>query len=410
MRSALDSPFSPGSDTIPQIWAGRSHQMSDWRDVLRPRRIAGIHERGRTILGESGSGKSSLVRKILRDAAEMGDWTTPQLRIPTGTDPLKRVATALLDLSAIAGLPSRREQRISHALRHVESVAISGVSLSLRHSEGPEPYTALTELLIEISRAALREEEKMVLLHLDEVQNIDDEKTRSQLLIALGDALTHEELVHSPAGHDFYRSLPLAVFLTGLPEFADMANGLTGATFARRFATTTLRPLDDASLLSALQPFVTEGWPIITSNGEENFVFMEPSAQKLIIRLACGEPFLFQLAGERAWFAGSGPIITEEEVRKGWESAKDEAQSHVQRILDRLPERELEFLHTMAQLPKDARTLKTIAAEMGLKKSTDAGTTARRLEINRGIIERGTLYHFQHRAIEAYLTSTWPRI
>ena len=82
MRSPLDSPFSPGSDTVPEGWAGRTSHLSDWRDVLRPRRAAGLHERGRTILGEAGSGKSSLVRRIAREASQSGDWTTPQLRIP----------------------------------------------------------------------------------------------------------------------------------------------------------------------------------------------------------------------------------------------------------------------------------------------------------------------------------------
>ena len=57
MRTPLDSPFSPGSDTVPLVWAGRIEHLSDWRDALRPRRTAGIHERGRTILGEASSGK-----------------------------------------------------------------------------------------------------------------------------------------------------------------------------------------------------------------------------------------------------------------------------------------------------------------------------------------------------------------
>ena len=112
MRSPLDSPFSPGSDTVPEVWAGRTSQLSDWRDVLRPHRAADLHERSRTILGEAGSGKSSLVRRIAREASQSGDWTTPQLRIPSGTDPLKRVASALLDLSSGAeiGRASCRER------------------------------------------------------------------------------------------------------------------------------------------------------------------------------------------------------------------------------------------------------------------------------------------------------------
>ena len=129
MRTPLDSPFSPGSDTVPQVWAGRTAQLSDWHDILRPRRLAGIPERGRTILGEAGTGKSSLVRRIADEAAAAGDWVTPQLRIPSGADPIKRVAAALLDLADTAGLAVAREQRIAALLGRVQSVAVSGLSL-----------------------------------------------------------------------------------------------------------------------------------------------------------------------------------------------------------------------------------------------------------------------------------------
>ena len=117
MRTPLDSPFSPGSDTVPHVWAGRVEQLSDWRDVVRPRRRAGVHERGRTILGEAGSGKSALVRKIAHSAAAEGDWTTPQLRIPSGTDPVKRVASALLRLASDAGPTAQRLDLIRRVIR-----------------------------------------------------------------------------------------------------------------------------------------------------------------------------------------------------------------------------------------------------------------------------------------------------
>ena len=29
MRTPLDSPFSPGSDTVPRVWAGRTSQLGD---------------------------------------------------------------------------------------------------------------------------------------------------------------------------------------------------------------------------------------------------------------------------------------------------------------------------------------------------------------------------------------------
>lgn len=259
MGKAIDSPFSPGSDTVPLVWAGRTAQLSDWRDHLRPRRIAGIHERGRTILGEAGLGKSSLVRRIAGQAAESGDWVTPQLRIPSGTDPLKRVATALLALAERAGLAASRERKMAELLHRVETVAAAGVSLSLRQQSGPEPHTVLTDLLIEIGRGAIRHGDVMVMIHIDEVQNISHEDSLSQLLTALGDALTHEEPAAVPGGVRFQRALPLAVYLTGLPEFWDMAGVGKGATFARRFQTTTLAPIADDDLFAALQAFITEG-------------------------------------------------------------------------------------------------------------------------------------------------------
>lgn len=408
MRTPLDSPFSPGSDTVPKVWAGRTSQLGDWRDVLRPRRAAGIHERGRTVLGEAGSGKSSLVRRIAREASEAGDWATPQLRIPSGTDPMKRVASALLDLSSAASLPSAREQRIGDLLRRVEMVAASGISLSVRAQDGPEPYTALTELLVEIGRAALRQQDVMVVLHIDEVQNITDEHARSQLLIALGDALAHEETTTVPGGLQVDLALPVAVYLTGLPEFADMAGARAGATFARRFRTTTLDAIDDDALMTALQPFVVEGWPVADGAGGTERVFMDADAQRAIVDLACGEPFLFQLAGEGAWYAGADNVITAEHVRSGWRGAAPEAEAHVQRILDRLPARENQFIEAMAGLAPEERTLTNIARRMGHGRTTDAGPTAQRLDRTRRIIQRGKPYRFQHRAVEAYLTSNWP--
>lgn len=408
MRTPLDSPFSPGSDTVPKVWAGRTSQLNDWRDVLRPRRLAGIHERGRTILGEAGSGKSSLVRRIAREATEAGDWATPQLRIPSGTDPIKRVASALLDLSSTAGLSSAREKRIGDLLRRVETVAASGISLSVRAQDGPEPYTALTELLIEIGRAAMRRQNVMVMLHIDEVQNIADEHARSQLLIALGDALAYEETVALPGGPQVDLALPIAVYLTGLPEFEDMAGAQAGAAFARRFQTVTLDAIDDADLTAALQTFVTEGWPVATEAGGAERVFLAADAQRAIVERARGEPFLFQLAGERAWYAGTDNLITAEHVKAGWRNAAPEAEAHVQRILDRLPARERQFIEAMAELAPEERSLTNIARKAGYEKATDAGPTAQRLDRTRRIIHRGRPYRFRHRAVEARLTSNWP--
>lgn len=410
MRTPLDSPFSPGADTVPSVWAGRTALLSDWNAALRPRRLAGVHDRGRTIIGEAGLGKSSLVRRIASDARRRGDWVTPQLRIPSGTDPLRRVGAAMMQLADQAGLPSSREKRIKDLLGRVEAVAAAGVSLTLRGGEGPEPYTTLTELLIEIGKAAIRQGDVVALIHIDEVQNITDENALSQLLIALGDALAHDEPIIAPGGVMIERALPIAVYLTGLPEFADMAGARKGATFARRFQSTTLAPIDDTDLQTALQPFLFEGWEIPSESGGGARIHMEAGARDAIIDLCRGEPFLFQLAGQQAWYAGTSALITKDDVLTGWQAARSEAASHVERILARLPQREREFVEAMAELELGDRTLTRIAKEMGFAKPSDAGPTSQRLDSTRGIISRGKLYAFRHRAVEAYLTSGWPDV
>ena len=409
MRDALDNPFAPGSDIVPEVWAGRTEQLGDWRDVLRPRLLRGLPERGRTILGEPGLGKSSLVRRIAQGAVAEGDWVTPQLRIPSGADPLKLVASAVLELADAAGLPSSREKRIEQVLGRVESVAARGISLTLRDQVGPEPFTALTDLLVEVGRAAIRQG-RVALVHLDEVQNVTDEHALSQLLIALGDALTHEEVVEVPGGARVARSLPIAVYLTGLPDFEDRAGAHKGATFARRFRTTVLAALDDDDVAAALQDFVLPGWPVPDGAGGAGRIRMDADAAAMIVDLCRGEPFLFQLAGERAWYGGTGATITREHVLAGWRGARREATAHVERILARLPQREREFVEAMAALPADERTLSRIAGELGYPKVTAAGTTAQRLDTVRGIIDRGTRYAFRHRAVEAYLSGGWPDV
>lgn len=411
MRTPVNCPFVPGSDAVPDIWAGRTRELADWRDVVRPRRVAGTYERGRTVLGEAGLGKSSLVRRIARDAAEHGDWVTSQLRLPQGADPLKLLASALLDLAGRAGITAAREQRMKDLLDRVEQLSVAGWSIGLRSAPGPDPHVAVTELLIEICRAAMAHDDRVVLIHLDEVQNITDDAALSQLLIALGDALSHTEQVRVPGGV-VERYLPLAVYLTGLPDFEDRAGKRQGATFARRFGTTTLDPVAADDIRVALADFIDPGYLVADTTGDAAHVFLSPAAREALIACCCGEPFLFQLAGSHAWNAGTGAVITVDDVRRGWETAIREARAHVERILSRLPAREREFIDAMAELPESERTLKQITEALGMAQGAQAGPTSQRLDRVRGIIERRGRqpYTFRHRAVEAYLTSDWPHL
>jgi hypothetical protein len=320
---------------------------------------------------------------------------------------IRRLATEALVLADKAGLSARTEKRLEGLLKQVQSISVTGYSLALREApEKQEPHVALTDLLVEIGSRAVAND-KVVLIHLDEIQNITDEKQLSQVLIALGDAITRKVEVAAPGRMPVSRSLPIAVYLTGLPEFED-STARKGATFSRRFETTVLAPIDDDDLRSALRPFVTDGWEISDEKGGTARIHMTADAAEAIVEVCQGEPFLFQLAGQRAWYAGTKGVITRSEVLEGWSAAEQEATAHVERILDRLPQREREFVEAMAELPAGDRNLTKIATEAGFAKATDAGTTSQRLDRVRGIIKRGRRYSFRHRAVEAFLTSDWP--
>src|SRR5699024_6596742 len=81
-----------------------------------------------------------------------------------------------------AGLSAKRDRAIADLITRVETVAAAGVSVSLRDRSGPEPHSALSELLVEIGRAAAKAGDVAVLVHIDEIQNISDEHALSQLL------------------------------------------------------------------------------------------------------------------------------------------------------------------------------------------------------------------------------------
>lgn len=186
---------------------------------------------------------------------------TPQIRIALGTDPIARLAGALLALAEEAGLPTSREARISGLIDRVQAISVGAAGVRRYHvarGSHEKPHVALTQLLVEIGRAAITRN-NVVLVHLDEVQNIDDDNALSQVLIALGDAITRAVTVTVPGLGDIKGSLPIAVDLTGLPEFDDASDTRKGATFSRRFKVVLLQPLTDDDLRSALSEFVTPG-------------------------------------------------------------------------------------------------------------------------------------------------------
>lgn len=401
MRTAVTNPFSPGSDDVPVLWAGRQRQLSDFVGEVRPRRSAGLYERGRLFLGEPGVGKSVLVGRIAATARQDGDWVTGQIRIPVGADPFQLVAEALVKVARDRAPEIARERTLGKLFRRVEKLGAAGVQVDLRAPDGRLAHRELFDMIVALATRAHRAGQ-VLLVHLDEVQNMDAEEHASALLTAVGDALSHTSRVQTPGGGIQEVHLPLAVYLTGLPEFADTATARRGATFTRRFATTILGPLRDEELREALVPLVA-GYEVEDGNGSTTHVVMDPDAADAIVQASYRDPFLFQLVGARTWLADSGHQITPEDVQLGAAAARSEVLLHVDRLLTRLPNLQRDFVDAMVAIEPAQRKVSAIARALGYDGPQQLGSTTQALEA-KGIIERGRPYRLRVPALEARLT------
>ncbi len=386
MRSPRTNPFLPGSDAIPPVWAGRVLEIADFHDVVAPRRLAGIYERGRIVLGEPGIGKSVLVNRLAGEALADGHWVLPGVRLAVGDDAVRRLLTAVRSLLESAGGAAATSGTLTRLLARVTEVTVPVVGGGVRLADPRPPpggHEVLTELLVELGAAA-QDAGVLVVVRVDEVQNLSG-RGLSRLLATLGDALNADRAVTDPAGTVHHLKLPVAVYLSGLPEFYSRA-AAAGATFARRFKPVELGPLDDAALQLALRPFVTEGWEVLSEDGPTR-VRMEPEAESMLVEAAHGSPFLFQLVGEAAWNAGPELTITAAHARRGIAATRRETAAHFDLRLAALTDRQRHYLVAAASLPEEERTAGRVARAMG-STTEQLASTAQSLDERHRLIRR----------------------
>ncbi len=383
MRSPASNPFLPGSDAVPPVWAGRAHELADFHDVLVARRSAGIYERGRLILGEPGIGKSVLANRIAHEAEEAGHWVIPTVRLAAGDDPLARL---------LAALRTTLEQRIAELttsltdlLDRVREITlpIVGGGVQLAPPAAELAHTTVTDVLVQLAQGAAATG-RLLLVRLDEVQHLEGAGL-SQLLTVLGDGLNAEGRRTDASGTVHVRKLPLAVYLSGLPEFYPRATA-AGATFARRFKPLELGPLQEEDMVLALRPFVEGGWPVLTDDGPRP-IRMEPAAAEALVEASHGSPFIFQLVGEAAWNAGAGEVITAAEAERGIATTGRETRTHFRLRLAPLTELQRRFLVAAARLDDHERTLGRVAEALG-SPSGRLGSTARLLDERYRLVRR----------------------
>lgn len=375
----------PGSDAIPSVWAGRTQELADFHDVVVARRRAGIYERGRLVVGEAGIGKSVLVNRLADELARAHAWVLPAVRMATGDDAVVRLlagAQALVERIAVGAAVAARLQHLFDRVSEITLPVVRG-GVTLRDPAGHVTHEDLSATLVELARAA-RAQDTVLLVRVDEVQNLEGRRL-SALLTALGDALNATVEARDVAGVGHEVHLPVVVYLSGLPEFYGRA-AAAGATFARRFRPLELGPLEEGDLRLALQPFLTEGWPVTGDDGPAA-VRMEPGAVDVLVAASHGSPFLFQLVGEAAWNAGTGDTITTDEARRGVAASRREMTAHFRLRLAGLTDLQRRYLIAAARLDDDERTSGHVAEALGTT-SAAVGSTAQALDERHRIIRR----------------------
>lgn len=397
MRSQRDNPFRPGAGAIPAVWVGRADLLPA-HDSRRRDLIRGRYTGGTVFIGPSGIGKSVLVNRFAARSADMGDVVLDPVRIAKRSDPVAQLAAAVDEAaSRVAGHVSAAGA-IEAVLQRLRVISVKGVTVALESEGIANPHlvvrdslTALASTLATENAARPEEQQRAIVIRIDELQNADNTQ-RSALLSALGDVLEHEVTVPirgaAPTLH-----LPVLLYVTGLPELLNRTTNVD--TFRRRFQTVPLGVFTDVEVIDALLDTPMPGG-----------VRVDPDAAAVLADVVAGDPFLFQLVGQHAWNASDGSTITVDDVDDADEATYAERLRTVEAASDDIPDGEAQVLDAIYALADDRFevTGADVAAHLG-KRAPQIATAAQRLERRAAIRRLRSTWRVEHRLLHRYRTT-----
>jgi hypothetical protein len=399
-RSPDDNPFRPGAGAVPEVWVGRA-DLLPLHERERRDRVRGRYASATVFIGPSGIGKSVLVNRFAKHAAEAGDVVLDPVRVAKRSDPIAHLATAIDKVRARMAGDAHLADPVEAVLRRLHVVSIKGVKIAVEDEGIANPHLVVRDSLIGLAEAIARENarrdtssQRAVIVRIDELQNADNEQ-RSKLLSALGDVLEHEVDIDTGdrTGSTIPLHLPVLLYVTGLPDLLNRTTNVD--TFRRRFDTIPLGVFTDGEVVDALLD------TLLPSR-----VTFDRAAAEAMADIVAGDPFLFQLVGRHAWDASSGDQITPGDVVSADEATYGERLRTVEAAAADIPAGELQVLRAVYDLADEHLEVRgaEVAERLG-KGAPEIATSAQRLERRAAIRRVKGMWRIEHRLLHRYLTT-----
>ena len=340
----IDNPYTPGAGTPPPELAGRTSILKQ-AELAVKRTLNNKIAKSQILLGLRGVGKTVLLNRINQIAETEGCQTIifeadPNHTLPElFTQQLHRLLLKL-DRRKKAGDDIQKTFRLLRSFASVFKVKFGEYEVGLTNASGTgELSIDLTDLLVAIGLAAKHRNTAAIIL-IDEMQYLIN-KDLSALIIALHKISQNQ--------------LPLLFFGAGLPQIAKLT-GEAKSYSERLFEFPEVDKLDRKSAIKALAvPVKTEG------------IEYNEDAIDLILRETGRYPYFLQVWGFQTWEVARSSPFTKDDVVKATKRALKGLDNGFFKVrIDRLTERQLEYVIAMSIIDKLPANSTAIATILGI--------------------------------------------
>jgi len=359
----LLNPYRPGAGTTPPALVGRDELINEFGVSMR-RTLAGKPGKSMMPIGLRGVGKTVLLNTFIEMSTHEG-FEIAYIEAPeTGNFPTLLAAKLRRVLLSLQHGPVSRS--VNKALAVLKSFTLTlpdGASIRIE----PEPFVGLgdsgilaedvTDLLVATGEAA-NSREQGVLIAVDEVQYLGSEELAAAIVA-----------IHRTTQLD----LPVMLAGAGLPQLPGLA-GDAKSYAERLFEFPAIGPLPREDTEAAL-----------VVPARDQGVEIEPEALARLVEESGGYPYFIQEWGKHAWNQAGDAVITADDVAAAEPLVTAALDRDFFRVrLDRLTQKEREYLRAMAELGPGPHRSGDIAAQLGVR--VESVAPRRSILIKKGMV------------------------